>query len=372
MGKEKYYPLAFLSASDTSGREFEARKEQFMELGLWKATEYEEEEYIRFMMSGDFLDTRYKGKYKGINMSFRANTPSFIETLRIPMEDIRSGKYDIRTEWRDYYLQPVIWDRWARNKQVYKPDPLFAEALSHTDRFQITKNQLVHEPTNCLYMDLQDVPIFGKVKGILVFFLFLDEETVSFSMSTLTDDLYSFTFYFSGRFDKEGIIEIDIDQFDRRGYDVYTQMGDGKLQSMENCMGRVETILFAMQMLCYLSSKEPDIDESPQTRRTYKKSGIVRNRFSEVQSWDVGVRYGNRVRVTVKEAVRNYKEEAEALEADIKSPTLRKAPVPHFRSAHWQRYWTGVGRTTCEVRWIEPVFVGLRDSTPDVVIHRIG
>ena len=30
---------------------------------------------------------------------------------------------------------------------------------------------------------------------------------------------------------------------------------------------------------------------------------------------------------------------------------------PHVRRAHWHHYWTGTGRTTLEVRWIEPTLV---------------
>lgn len=44
-----------------------------------------------------------------------------------------------------------------------------------------------------------------------------------------------------------------------------------------------------------------------------------------------------------------------------------------FRSAHWQHYWTGKGRTICEVKWIEPTFVGLNaKESKNITIHTIG
>ena len=52
----------------------------------------------------------------------------------------------------------------------------------------------------------------------------------------------------------------------------------------------------------------------------------------------------------------------------------RKPPIPHFRAAHWSHYWTGKGRTNCELRWIEPIFVcGDYDSSKnsDIIIHKI-
>ena len=54
--------------------------------------------------------------------------------------------------------------------------------------------------------------------------------------------------------------------------------------------------LFLLQFLMYLSSKEPDINESPDTINTYRPSSVIRNKYSEIRKWEVGVRYGEKIR----------------------------------------------------------------------------
>lgn len=48
----------------------------------------------------------------------------------------------------------------------------------------------------------------------------------------------------------------------------------------------------------------------------------------------------------------------------------RKSPIPHFRRAHWHKFWVGEGRNTLKVKWIEPVFVGQGPSS-NATIHKI-
>lgn len=49
----------------------------------------------------------------------------------------------------------------------------------------------------------------------------------------------------------------------------------------------------------------------------------------------------------------------------------RHSPRPHARCAHWQRYWTGYGRTVPEMRWVAQVFVGASADETPATIHRI-
>ena len=142
---------------------------------------------------------------------------------------------------------------------------------------------------------------------------------------------------------------------------------------------RLDMVLFVFQLLCYLTSKEPDIAESPVTRGTYRKPvGKPKNTFSEVQQHDVGVRYGKSIRTRLREndteEKRRRKTQKRAGNADDEQEkNVRKSPVPHFRSAHWQRYWVGEGRKQLVTKWIEQVYVGFRDrdDKTDVVIHKV-
>lgn len=107
--------------------------------------------------------------------------------------------------------------------------------------------------------------------------------------------------------------------------------------------------LFLLQFLMYLSSKEPDITESSDTVNTYKPSEIIRNKYSEVQKWNVGVRYGAKIRCFDKQKM----QQLDSYSASNKSSAKR----PHMRKAHWERYHTGKGRIKLITKWKEPVFI---------------
>ena len=98
----------------------------------------------------------------------------------------------------------------------------------------------------------------------------------------------------------------------------------------------------------YLSSKEPDIVESPDTINTYKPSGSLKNKYSEVRKWDVGCRYGEKIRCFKKKKM---------LQGAIGESDNQSSKRPHIRKAHWERYHIGKGRKEIVTKWKEPVFV---------------
>lgn len=106
--------------------------------------------------------------------------------------------------------------------------------------------------------------------------------------------------------------------------------------------------LFLLQFLMYLSSKEPDIIESPDTANTYKPSTTIKNKYSEVRKWDVGCRYGEKIRGFKKNKMQQF-----AINGDNNQNSKR----PHIRKAHWERYHIGKGRKDIITKWKEPVFI---------------
>ena len=98
----------------------------------------------------------------------------------------------------------------------------------------------------------------------------------------------------------------------------------------------------------YLSSKEADIIESPDTVNTYKPSAVLKNKYSEVRKWDVGCRYGEKIRSFEKNKMQQFRAEGE---------DNQKSKRPHIRKAQWERYHIGKGRKDIITKWKEPVFV---------------
>lgn len=365
-----YAPLQFISLNPDAGHEFESQINMLAKNGFNELKDVTEEEYIRHFMSTDFLNPSYKGKFTDFHRAIINALPS----LRKKIQD-ENGNFDPITEMRDLHLATVLFGRWARNKQVYKPDSEFAKALLHTEKMQISKYNIDHLPVNDFYIDLQNCDFFAPAIGIFVHVVPFEQE---FCVATylITSDMVFFSFYTGGEYNEQGIAEINYDGLSTSDYTLSSSVEDEYKAidfSKEKKLNRKETSVFAMQFLCYITSKEPEIEENPITKGTYKKPSKVsvpRNKFSEVQQWDVGIHYGKRIRIMQDEIKKNSNKQ---VISTVDGKVQRKSPVPHFRSAHWQHYWTGKGRTICEVKWIEPTFVGLNaKESSNITIHTIG
>ena len=133
---------------------------------------------------------------------------------------------------------------------------------------------------------------------------------------------------------------------------------------------RAEIVTAILQILQFLHADIEDITESNITKSTYRPSATIKNKFSEIRMWDVGVRYGKAIKFAKKQVEQAMKEESEET-SDNKERKARKPVRPHIRSAHWQRYHVGEGRKQIKINWIPPVYVcGGREIA--VTIHKVG
>ena len=283
-------------------------------------------------------------------------------------------------EVSDIVVFPVILEEWEKAKQVFKPDAIFADALLHTEKLCITRDMIHHLPYNCFYIDLTGCEKFNPMEGIFVYIREF-EGVIHCVLYAISHNLAFFSMYLPLQFDENGVAtNIDyndvfmskIPSYDtlfipnyvaesEEEYQKYKNaLDDKELQSAE--ISRGELYAFAYQMIAYLSIDEPQLTESELTVHTYKGySNRIRNKWSEVRIQDVGVRYGTEFRKKYLSSDYTPSEDEGG---------KRKSPIPHFRSAHWQRYRVGKGRTGILVKWIAPTFVG-NGEAKDVVIHKV-
>lgn len=124
--------------------------------------------------------------------------------------------------------------------------------------------------------------------------------------------------------------------------------------------------LLVLQFLMYISSDNPDVEMSRLTRRQkdrQKRLNKISLPHSEPENWNVGVRYGNKIRLYKKE--NKITEDCE----EIVEHGHHKPPRPHMRRAHWQYYWTGQGRTVRKHVWVEPFIVnGTNEEIPITMV----
>ena len=286
----------------------------------------------------------------------------------------------------DLLLEPYLLDVWRKNKQVYKPDSDFCNALLKTENLTLTKDMLMHIPCNHFYIDLSECNLFLPISGIFVNVFFFDNsDKVNISFFLLSNELTTWSSYDVLNFDEEKEIQISQKQLEALSPDIsvnYKSTDIVNIQSFDDLvcvnicenddksilgnLNRYEASFFVYQLLAYMVSHEPQIEDSPITKSTYKppKNEVaIKNKFSEIQIKDVGIRFGKSFRQQQKKY-----QCTTILTKHLENK--RKSPIPHFRSAHWQGYWVGKGRAEHIVKWIEPTFIGGGESN-DVVIHKI-
>lgn len=121
--------------------------------------------------------------------------------------------------------------------------------------------------------------------------------------------------------------------------------------------------MFSLNAILYLCAMNNEVSECPETVKTYHPGVTVKNKFSEIRKWDVGVRFGAAVRRARVSLQSDSKPE------DLSHKRKHASPRPYMRRAHWHHYRVGKGRTELILKWIEPVFVGSGEVS--VVKHRV-
>ena len=295
---------------------------------------------------------------------------------------------NLSSEIKDYLLYAPIMELWSENKQVYKPDEIFLNALMQTKNFSMGKTEIEHLPVDTFFLDLTEIVFTTPYSGAFVH-ISPNDTNVYIAIYLVTEDGF-FSHYMRCIYDENGMLDgaiaelMDVHNNDTLGtstdlsmmdFDITTRTFTNRTIAHAK-ITRLEMTRLIMQVLCYMSSKKPDIQETSVSKSLYKKpQGKPQNRYTEVQTHEIGIKYGSSIRALIKaqKTGKHKTRKHEALQFETNTDKKRKSPVPHFRCAHWQRFWTGAGRTEPVVKWIEPVFVGFSSTTENsnVIIHKI-
>lgn len=360
MSAKKYLPLKMIDSfyEEADG---ESIHHMLLRHGYLKE-ETTDEELTEFVFSGDFCDPQYHGTFSGINdfvMSDRVRTTLM---SRYPEEAIRTLSYV--TEVRDMIGMFPSVSLWTKHKQVYKIDPEFFDAVTQTSNLKLPEDTFKHLPVDYLYIDLSEckdaLPIAGAFVQVT--------QGNQLAIYMVTDDEVFFSFYSAFQYEN-GIAEVEPNLVKANSFVAY--QANKNITKVRNYTydPRNNVVRAILQVLMFLSSQKPDIQENEITRRTYRQSARIKNKFSEIQMWDVGVRYGKAISLAKREA---EKAERESEDSNAKpSISTRKSPRPHVRCAHWQRYHVGEGRKEIRTNWIPPVIVCGNSEIP-VTIHKFG
>lgn len=120
---------------------------------------------------------------------------------------------------------------------------------------------------------------------------------------------------------------------------------------------RVTCQLF--QLVLYICAENKEIEENPAQKKITKKPTnpkYIKDKFREVQKWDLGTQTGMIVRKMQKKGT--VKPDREIDENYI--PREGAAKRPHSRRGHWHHFWTGKRNTEerkLVLRWVAPTFI---------------
>lgn len=382
MGKTKqsYLPLRVIQQMEEDSSTPNGYTYEYMKPRMEQISGYMPENRLDFIKEAAFMGTKACDLY--------GNQKYLVPLLEYFFRAMKDNNSLDLTDAKDAFVYSFIVEGWSYTKQVFQPDADFSDALFKTNHFSLSKYDIEHLKTNTFFIDFAESDAFHPIYGAFVHVVPF-EDSVGIIVYLLSNDLVVFSHYMYLTYDEnmqlakaiQSLIaeddshffagnETNAHQLETHRFNVTDQgVIDEELASIEIKYTRKEMSLFILQLLGYMTSEEPDIEESKLSKSAHKPiKGKPKNKFSEIQSFDVGVRYGTTIRAFLKQKAA----ESEESDTEENKGKGRKSPIPHFRSAHWQVFWTGEGRKIPIKKWIQPTFVGFKkQNQTDVVIHRM-
>lgn len=351
-----YTPLMIAQIMDIRKQPFHNRWTEVI-----KETLKENDEVMSFVWyDTDFLNPSYTGKYQYINDVLLKHRSQMYKAMtgkaEIPKDPIEDRA--LAAELFASYLVP---NKWAANKQVYKFDAELELSLAESEDIKLPVRVLDRLPYGTFYIDFADNGIFKSNfhgafinivphgQGYLLYIERIKEDgRVMFGHVALIPDNKDGVFFFN----RENV-------------------------SPENEADRnkdwQEFGFFLLNALLYLCADNAEIKESEVTKRTYRKSNSIKNKFSEIKQWECGYRYGASIHSKKAEQTSaKTNDETGLTSAKEEQARSKRTIVAHTRRAHWHHYWVGPrdGERKLILHWIPPTYV-TGQQTEVAVIHNI-
>lgn len=333
------------------------------------------EELFEYSMSADFFSKTYNGKFKKLNDMMLYNKE--INQKFHPM--MKFSDFESRsTEWKDILTTVPVVERWAKYKMAYKVDNDFFHEIIQTENAVVSKEMFKNLPFDCFFIDLTDVKGIADFKGVFVY-LHEDKGMICLNTYMVRSVGYTFFSYYSWyNFNIQDEIEWQMDDLPEADFVArsieYNENAfvDNGYVDIADTDPRNSIVMAVCQLLMFIALDASDIEENANTKQTYrprKEGARIKNKFSEVRMWDVGVRYGKAIRVAKQQFNKAISELSENENSDG-SVKNRKPMRPHIRRPHWQRYHVGKGRTETILKRIGTVYVCGKHEIP-VTIREI-
>lgn len=247
----------------------------------------------------------------------------------------------------DYAIATVVSAYWSKCKQVYTFSREFYEMLLDMDDFEIGWSLFDYLPYESFYLELLD---HKEVDGVLVKYTKEPKRSILYTICGKEGGMVSIN---------SGIVDPRESLSYKSFFETEVYCSNADITSPYVMLVK-QVLAFTLQACMYLCAKNADIEENPLQKKIYTPSKTIRNRFSEIRKWDVGVR-----------VVKAHKSaQIAAIDAGNEPDAFRRRPRQHWRKAHFHTYWVGEGRKRKELKFIAPVLVNDNGDDMPVVIHQ--
>lgn len=258
---------------------------------------------------------------------------------------------------------------WRIYKQIYN-FPLEMESLlfDQADDIVIPVDVLRNLPYPCVYIECQ------LIDGIDGFFFHFESDAktgrLEMRFAMLTEDMDCIAYpvhMISGGSIKDGMDETFAEA--KRNVDLFTEY---KKQIKPPTQDDYDLICKLFQLVLYICAQNKEITEDAVTKKTYRKPKSeeqIKDKFREVQKWNLGTEISQNVRRMNQRTGVRYQYQGPS------STGTGTSKSPHVRRGHWHHYWTGKrdGERAQILKWIPPTFVNADkvEESPNVTINKI-
>lgn len=258
---------------------------------------------------------------------------------------------------------------WRLSKEVYVIDEDLKDLLFEQDgELDVPDEILLQLPYPCFYVELPNT--YYRADKIHGFFVTLEYDVTNGDKELkpvfLTDDgdVFSYSIHIGAK-----TIEESVDMLDKQALE--NTNGDKELKrlALRAMQDSAETKIFLkqiLQVILYILAQNAEITPSSEQSFITKRGKTVKDKYSEIRKWDVGIRVGA--------AIRQQKAKEQSKKKEYKE-SEHQSPRPHMRRGHWHHFWTGPKAQPEErkliLKWLSPMAIAANPEDMPITFHEV-
>ena len=258
---------------------------------------------------------------------------------------------------------------WRLSKEVYVIDEDLKDLLFEQDgELDVPDEVLLQLPYPCFYVELPNT--YYRADKIHGFFVTLEYDVNNGDKELkpvfLTDDgnIFSYSIHIGAK-----TIEESVDMLDKQALE--NTNGDKELKRLvlRAMQDSAETKIFLkqiLQVILYILAQNAEITPNSEQSFITKRGKTVKDKYSEIRKWDVGIRVGA--------AIRQQKAKEQSRKKEYKE-SEHQSPRPHMRRGHWHHFWTGPKAQPEErkliLKWLSPMAIAANPEDMPITFHEV-